>query len=81
MGIANHGLEGLARNGEILARTELGSQASLKDQLARNLSSDSGGQDHPGQAKSPAKEVQVPHSDDGGNNGSICDGRVTFGKQ
>lgn len=77
MGIANQPLKGVVRKCVVLAGAELRGQAIVKDQLACNLGSNSGSQNHPGQGENPAKEVEIPDGDNGRNDGNIGDGRVT----
>jgi hypothetical protein len=77
--IANESIEGLPRNGVVLAGPELGRKAVVQERLPDDLGGDGDAEDHPGELKTPAQNVQIPNREDERHDGGIGDGRGPCG--
>lgn len=76
--ITNQRIESLPRNGVVLSRSELGSEAIAKDGLSSNLGQDGDAQSHPGKLESVSNDIEVSSHEDQGDDGSICDGGSSY---
>lgn len=75
--IANQSIEGLARNGVVLARSQLASQTVAKDSLAGNLGEDGDTQGHPGELEGISDNIEVSNRKDERDDSGISDTRGT----
>ena len=66
-------VEGIARQGVVLAGAELAGKTLVKDKLADNLSGHSDAEKHPSQAQPPPENIQESEGDNESNNRTIGD--------
>lgn len=78
MDVSYGGIERLLRQGIVAARADLASQAVVQERLAGDLGGDGGGKSHPYQLEAISEEIEISGSNDGGDDGYICDGRGAY---
>jgi hypothetical protein len=70
-------INSLAAHGVVSARTELRSEAIVKDKLSGGLGGNGNTESHPGELEGPSDDVKVSGSEDEGDDGGVGDSRGT----
>jgi len=68
------GIEGLLCEDVVATRANLGSQATVQDQLAGDFSQDGGAEGHVGQLECISEDVEVASSKNEGDDGNVGNG-------